>query len=149
MLWNDKILVGYGCRNTIEIVSVLRDYFEKEVYGFELTNPMFYHLDTALCPINKKLIAVYWDAFTDEGKETLETLGCEILKLSYEDACAFALNSVVIGNNIIVHHEAKGFIETMKKRDFIVHEVDVSEFIKFGGGLKCLSFQHYLPEFKY
>lgn len=23
MLWNNKILVGYGCRNTVEIVSFL------------------------------------------------------------------------------------------------------------------------------
>lgn len=68
MLWNDKILTGYGVRNTIDIVMFLSKYFDREVIGFELRNPMFYHLDTALCPISNDLIAVYEEAFTEEGK---------------------------------------------------------------------------------
>ncbi len=46
----------------------------------------------------------------------------------------------MVDNNIVVHQEAKGFIEILKNKGFNVHEVDVSEFIKFGGGLKCLTF---------
>ncbi len=140
MLWNDKILVGYGVRNNVKIVKFLESYFKREVIGFELVSDSFYHLDTALCPINENLIAVYWDAFNEQGKKTLESLGCEILKVSFEEAKNFALNSVIVGNNIVVHYEAKGFIEEMKDRGFNVYEVDVSEFIKFGGGLKCLTF---------
>jgi len=68
MLWNDKILTGYGCRNTVEIVKFLSNFFGREVIGFELRNPMFYHLDTAMFPISNNLIAVYEDAFTEQGK---------------------------------------------------------------------------------
>ena len=87
MVWNNKILVGYGKRNTVEIVEFLQKEFpDNEVVGFELLDPEFYHLDTALCPISKDLIAVYENAFSDESKQKLKQLGCEILYLSYEDA---------------------------------------------------------------
>lgn len=66
------------------------------------------------------------------------------MKVSYEDALAFACNSVSLdGKNLIIHYKATGFIEELRNRGFIVHTVDISEFIKFGGGLKCLTFQHY------
>jgi len=72
---------------------------------------MFYHLDTALCPISNDIIAVYEEAFTEEGKKTLASLGCKIMKVAFEDAKAFALNSIMIGKHAIVHYEAKGFIK--------------------------------------
>jgi N-dimethylarginine dimethylaminohydrolase len=47
----------------------------------------------------------------------------------------------VIGEKeIVTHYEARRFIKELKNRGFKVHEIDISEFIKFGGGLKCLTF---------
>lgn len=106
----------------------------------ELIDPEFYHLDTALFPISDNLIAVFEDAFSAESKEIIKSLGCEIIYLGYRDAKEFALNSIAIGKNIIVHFEAENFISILKKKGFSVHTVDISEFIKFGGGLKCLTF---------
>lgn len=91
-------------------------------------------------PISKDLIAVFEDAFSEESKEIIKSLGCEIIYLSYKDAKEFALNSVVIENHAIVHYEAENFIKILQEKGFTVDTVDVSEFIKFGGGLKCLTF---------
>jgi len=33
------------------------------------------------------------------------------MKVAFEDAKAFALNSIMIGKHAIVHYEAKGFIK--------------------------------------
>lgn len=41
---------------------------------------------------------------------------------------------------MIVHFEAESFIASLKERGYIVHTVDVSEFINLGGGLKSLTF---------
>lgn len=65
MIWNGKILVGYGYRNTKNVIDYLASQFEMEVIGFELKNPEFYHIDTVFFPINDGLIAVYADAFTE------------------------------------------------------------------------------------
>lgn len=63
------------------------------------------------------------------------------MPLSYEDALAFCCNSVSLdGKNLVVHYEASDFIQRLRDRGFVVHTVDISEFIKFGGGLKCLTF---------
>lgn len=51
-----------------------------------------------------------------------------------------ALNSLVFGKNVVVHYEAKNFISELESRGYRVHTVDVGEFMKFGGGLKCLTF---------
>ena len=60
--------------------------------------------------------------------------------LDYEMAKMFALNSISIGNNMIVPVGADTFIKKLKEKGFVVYEVDMSEFLKFGGGLKCLTF---------
>lgn len=74
----------------------------------------------------------------------LRSLDCEILIVSKNECIKFALNSVVFGKDVVVHQEATEFISELRSRGYRVHTVDVSEFMKFGGGLKCLTFQHYL-----
>jgi len=144
MMWNGNILVGYGKRSSSEIVDYLKTTFNCNVYGFELIDPKYYHLDTAMCPISNDLIAVYEPAFSEESKQTIKSLGCEILYLSEQDANEFALNSIVIDNHVIVNQDAVNFQNQLRNRGFNVHPIDISEFIKFGGGIKCLTFQHYL-----
>lgn len=68
MVWNGKILVGYGKRNSEAIVDYLAKEFEVPVIGFDLIDPEFYHLDTAMFPISNDLIAVFEDAFSEESK---------------------------------------------------------------------------------
>lgn len=66
MVWNGKILCGYGKRNSSpEVAEFLEETFGIEAIGLELIDQRFYHLDTALFPINKDLIAVYEPAFSE------------------------------------------------------------------------------------
>lgn len=61
--------------------------------------------------MSSNLIAVYPEGLTEEGRETLKTLDCEFMIVSLEDTKHFALNSMVLGNDVVVHYEAVGFIE--------------------------------------
>ncbi len=144
MVWKDKILVGYGQRSSPSIVPYLREYFDMETIGFKLIDPRLYHLDTVLFPISTDLIAVYPDAMTEESQEKLTHLDAEILVVSEKDVMSFGLNSVALENDIIMHTGARDFGNILKKRGFTIHYTDISEFLKFGGGLKCLTFQRYL-----
>lgn len=67
LIWNSKILVGYGNRSSEEIVFILEKTFEIPVIGLELIDPEFYHLDTVLFPISNDLIAVFLDAFSEDS----------------------------------------------------------------------------------
>lgn len=144
VVWNDIILVGYGQRSNDKIVNHLENELESRVIGLNLIDPKYYHLDTALFPVSNELIALYEPAFDKESIRVLENLDCELLKLDQQSALDFALNSIALNNNILVHYKAKSFISKLKKRGFDLYELDVSEFIKFGGGLKCLTFQQYI-----
>lgn len=44
-----------------------------------------YHLDTALFPVSDNLIAYIEDAFDEHGKQAIQALGCELLKVDLED----------------------------------------------------------------
>lgn len=112
MMWNGKILVGYGKRNSSpEVADFLEETFGCEAIGLELIDQRFYHLDTALFPINKDLIAVYEPAFSEASIRKINNLGVELIKLTYEDALQFACNSVSLdGTNLVIHYEAKNFI---------------------------------------
>jgi N-dimethylarginine dimethylaminohydrolase len=144
MCFADLILVGYGQRSSVKIVSLLEKTFEKKVLGLELIDPVFYHLDTALFPISDTEIAYFPAAFSSGALEKLKALPAELIEVTKEEAASFALNSVSLGKKIVVHSSATKFINRLENRGYTVLPVDVSEFIKFGGGLKCLTFQHYL-----
>lgn len=145
MLWTDKILTGFGQRSTAGAATYLQSVFEQEVIALELIDEKFYHLDTALLPVNDELIAYFPGAFTPESRKKIQTLDVELIELEEFHALSFALNSIVIGDHVIMHKDAIYLGDILGERGYAVYYMDISEFIKFGGGIKCLTFQHYLP----
>jgi N-dimethylarginine dimethylaminohydrolase len=115
LVWNDKIFVGYGLRNKKEVVEYLQKQFpDFEVIGLQLVDPYMYHLDTALFPVSNNLIAAYKRAFCSKGVDLLSKLNSEILWVDEEDVNNFALNSVALGENIVVHRTATKFINNLE-----------------------------------
>lgn len=67
LMWNDKIIIGHGIRNSKNVVQFIKDYFQREVIDLELIDPFFYHLDLALFPVSNNLICVCEEAFSVES----------------------------------------------------------------------------------
>jgi len=143
MVWRDKILAGHGVRSSPAIIEFLEDYFDVEVIEFELRNPRFHHLDTALLPVSDDLLFVCQDAFSSRSMETLCGLDCEVRFFLEEELEPFALNSVALGNDIVIDSGALRMQAVLCELGFKVHPIDTSEFLKFGASVKCLTFQHY------
>jgi N-dimethylarginine dimethylaminohydrolase len=144
LYWQDKILFGFGKRSDEVVRHFLRQTFKKDVIDLEMEKADFYHLDTAFFPIHDNLIAYYPGAFGPIDTATIESLDCDKIKVSEKDAKAFACNSVVWGGSVFMAMGAPGLRKEIEKRGIEVEEIDVSEFLKFGGGIKCLTLQHYL-----
>jgi arginine dihydrolase len=144
MLWRDTILLGFGQRSNEEVMSLLDSLFGRRVVSFEMVLPEFYHLDTALFPLDEETLVYYPPCFGPIDTATLKGLDCELLAVSEEEAHAFACNSLVFEGHVLVNREATSFIRTLEKRGWTVIPVEVSEFLKFGGGHKCLTLQNYL-----
>jgi len=138
----ERYFMGFGKRSDKAAQPYLQKFLEAEVVPLELVNPYFYHLDTALGPLNNGTAIINQDSFTEAGLATLKQYFKDPIFINEEDKKVMAPNLMVIGQNVII---GKGISANLKQeltsRNFTVNEVDMSEFLKGGGSIKCLSLQ--------
>ncbi|ETN87170.1 Amidinotransferase [Necator americanus] len=137
---NRTLFTGVGPRTD---VRALRDLTEKlddgtswKALGCRLVDPRFYHIDTAFCPLNEELAMYYPYAFDHISQHNMHN-ETDLLPVSDREARNFACNAVVVGRNVVMHHENDEIAGKLEKLGFSVKFVDMSEFIKSGGSAKC------------
>jgi N-dimethylarginine dimethylaminohydrolase len=135
------IFAGYGFRSSEESHSELHRFFGKPVVSLRLTDPRFYHLDTAVCPLSDETVIYYPPAFDDDGRRALKRSFAHVIEASEEDAAAFGLNAVSDGERVVLSAGAAGLIETLEERRFQPFGVEMTEFRKSGGAVKCCSLE--------
>lgn len=138
-LWRDVLLAGYGFRSTEQTLDSLESIVGKKVIPLKLVDPRFYHLDMALAPISDTLIAYNPAAFDEASQNLINQLGVDLIEITSDDAAAFAANLVPIGQTIIMAKSATTLPNQLRDRGFEVIELDMSEFRKSGGGVRCLT----------
>ena len=143
VMWRDKILFGFGKRSDEVVRHFLRQTFGLDTIDLEMETEDFYHLDTALLPLGDDLIAYYPPAFGPIDTATIESLDCEKIIIGEDDARAFACNSILHDGVLFGSRGPRVFWQELRSRGIEVREFDMSEFQKLGGGIKCLSLQHY------
>ncbi|WP_399938146.1 dimethylargininase [Streptomyces sp. BBFR25] len=143
------ILAGTGFRTTRTAHREAQEFFGVPVISLTLVDPYFYHLDTALFVLddgtgtdggssgNGGNIAYYPGAFSPGSREVLERLYPDAMIATREDAMAFGLNSVSDGRHVFIAPEARGLAERLDGLGYVPVPVDLSEFHKAGGGIKC------------
>ncbi|MFG3249868.1 dimethylargininase [Streptomyces sp. NPDC048187] len=143
------ILAGTGFRTTRDAHREVQEFFGVPVISLTLVDPYFYHLDTALFVLDDGTegdggagagggnIAYYPGAFSPGSREVLERLYPDAVLATREDALAFGLNSVSDGRHVFIAPEARGLAERLSGLGYVPVPVDLSEFHKAGGGIKC------------
>ncbi|MFF3286286.1 dimethylargininase [Streptomyces sp. NPDC003023] len=137
------ILAGTGYRTSVEAHRDVQEFFGVPVIGLQLVDPYFYHLDTALFVLEdghdgrEANIAYYPEAFSPGSLAVLRRLFPDAVIATREDATAFGLNSVSDGRNVFVAPQAKALVEQLAAHGYEPVPVDMSEFHKSGGGIKC------------
>ncbi|MEU1043671.1 dimethylargininase [Streptomyces sp. NPDC005897] len=146
------ILAGTGFRTTRTAHREVQEFFGVPVISLTLVDPYFYHLDTALFVLDDGTgtdagsggsggsggnIAYYPGAFSPGSREVLERLYPDAVIATREDAMAFGLNSVSDGRHVFIAPEARGLAERLDGLGYVPVPVDLSEFHKAGGGIKC------------
>ncbi len=145
-LWVDEntVYCGYGFRSRKvsfeHIRQALADVGQIDMKLIELIDPRLYHLDTCFTPLRKDLGLIYRPGIAPDSIKLIE-LNMELIELSEEDAFAFACNSLVLGDHIIMPAASKELQKKLHEKGFHVHIVNVSEFIKAGGACKCMCMQ--------
>lgn len=137
------VLAGTGFRTTREAHHEVQEHFGAPVISLQLVDPYFYHLDTALFVLDEGNdgsdgnIVYYPEAFSPGSRGVLARLYPDAVLATRQDAMAFGLNSVSDGRHVFIAPRAKELADQLARQGYVPVPVDLSEFHKAGGGIKC------------
>lgn len=142
-LWNyetDEIFGGYGFRTDRAVYDWLSDLTQKPVIKLHLINDNFYHLDTALCVVNRDTALYVPKAFSTESIDKLCLKFKNLLAVPEGEAhSCLAVNACSVDDhNVLVEKHAIMTQKLLRERGFELKLFDTSEFIKSGGSVFCL-----------
>ncbi|ABM12122.1 amidinotransferase [Mycolicibacterium vanbaalenii PYR-1] len=135
------LLAGHGFRTDRRAHDEVAAHVGMPVVSLELTDPRFYHLDTALAVLDDATIAYYPPAFTHQSRATLTRLFPGAIEVASADAYVLGLNVVSDGLHVVLPSAATGFAEQLDAAGFRPVGVDLSELLKGGGSVKCCTLE--------
>lgn len=132
-------LSGYRSRSDAGAHGPLSGLLGAPVRPIELVDGRLYHLDLTFCPLDDRraMAAPHaWDAY---GCRVVEALVPELLVLEDDEMLAFCANSVVVGTTVVMPSCPPRVGRQLEAWGFDVEVVAVDEFLKAGGGCRCLT----------
>ncbi len=133
------LVSGYSFRSDATATTHLARLLQCPVKAVQLVDPRLYHVDLTFCPLDDRhaiCAPMGWDRY---GRTLIEDLVPEPLWLEDEEALAFCANSVVVGRTIIMPTTPPRVGRLLEAWGFTVVESPVGEFLKAGGGCRCLT----------
>ncbi len=141
--WDHRFFGGYGVRTDEATLPYLADLLDIEIIPLQLQSP-FFHLDVTVLPLNADTVAYVPQAFTRESCERLQDLIPNAIPVDVEEARQLGCNSMVVEETVIMSTpRAPRFAAALQERGFRTIQLDLTEFYKSGGGVKCLTLEHY------
>lgn len=134
----DRIFMGYGFRTDRAAHEAVAEIVGKQAVSLELVDPYFYHLDTCFFPLDEGRAFYYPDAFSPESQRLLREHVPELLAVGPEEARRFVCNSIVIDRCVVLNGECVETKRRLEEWGYQVMMVNTSEFLKAGGGAKCM-----------
>lgn len=142
-----EAFLGFGFRSDEAAARDLSIFLRKPVIPLELTDPYFYHLDTALAILQDGTALAYKDAFSPSSWDRLENSKSirTLIPVSREDAMCFGLNIVEVGDTVVFGREAPEVMTVLRAMGKNTRTALLSEFQLAGGSAACLTAPvHYL-----
>jgi N-dimethylarginine dimethylaminohydrolase len=137
--FGDALVVGYGPRTEQLGLKHLALDLDVRVRGLRITHPGMYHLDLAFCPLDETRAMVCPAAFDEASARAALALVPEPLVLTEAEALTFCGNSVVVGRTIVMPSCPDRVRTQLEAWGFQIVLVDVSQFHKGGGSVRCLT----------
>jgi N-dimethylarginine dimethylaminohydrolase len=136
----ETVLVsGYSFRSDAAAITALGALLGCPIKAVQLIDPRLYHVDLTFCPLDERraiCAPMGWDRY---GRKVIEALVPEPLWLEDEEALAFCANSVVVGTTIVMPSTPPRVGRQLEAWGFDVVQSPVDEFLKAGGGCRCLT----------
>ncbi|ADA78655.1 amidinotransferase family protein [Francisella tularensis] len=104
----------------------------------EIIDPFFYDLDLTFCPLGDRAVMYYPKAYSQQSPEILAELP-NAIELTHEQVANQFANSVYANGKLIISGCNDKLRKQLHKFDIEPIIIDVSEFRKAGGGIKCMT----------
>ncbi len=139
LLYRDIIIGGYGYRTDIDALEAVSEITGRNLITLKLADPRFYHLDTCFCMISDNSAIYYPDAFQEGEIEKLSGI-IDLIPVSEKDASLFMCNSMLVSDTLLIPTVYSKIDKILRNKYGIkTCVVNVSEFLKSGGSIQCLS----------
>jgi N-dimethylarginine dimethylaminohydrolase len=137
--FGDALVSAYRFRSDATAHAYLSRLTGAAVRSIELVDERLYHLDLTFCPLDDRraiLAPKGWDRY---GAKVMEALVPEPLVLDDDETRAFVANSVVVGTTVVMPSCTPRVGRRLEAWGFEVVVCQVDEFLKAGGGCRCLT----------
>ncbi|MCQ6274921.1 dimethylarginine dimethylaminohydrolase family protein [Bacillus sp. V3B] len=134
----DTIYIGLSNRTNQDAINhlqeILHTQFDVITIDFQ---EKFLHLDCVFNVVSPDIALIYPKALKKEDIEQFKSR-YELIEVSEEEQFTLGTNVLGIGNNRVLSLPVnKKVNEQLRKRNFEVIEVDITEIIKSGGSFRC------------
>jgi N-dimethylarginine dimethylaminohydrolase len=137
--FRDVLLSGYRTRSDVGAATFLSSALPAPVRSLELIDARLYHLDLTFCPLDDQhaiCAPTGWDRY---GQRVVADLVPDRIELDQDEALTFCANSVVIDRTVIMPNCPPRVGRQLESWGFTVVVCPVDEFLKAGGGCRCLT----------
>ncbi|HEV2785187.1 MAG TPA: ornithine--oxo-acid transaminase [Solirubrobacteraceae bacterium] len=139
LAFDGTLIGGYRTRSSASSYVELARLTDARILPVELVDERFYHVDVVFCPLDARGAIVAESKLDADGARLIRKLVPEPIVLTDEEAEQFSANAVVVGRTIVMPACSPRLDAELRARGFDPVVVDVSEFLKAGGGPRCLT----------
>jgi arginine dihydrolase len=133
--------IGSGFRSDQAARHAIEDAFGVNCVPLELTDPNFYHLDTAFCALPSGDVLYYPGAFSLAALERIHdrVAPAQRIVLGRADATRFAANAVCVERTVVMSSCSDALRRALESRGYTVAKTPLQAFLRSGGSACCLT----------
>ena len=115
----------------------------RSLTAFRLVDRRFLHLDMVLGRLGDAAFLMFEEGFEDPAaaRAKLEELGKPVIPVTSDDARSLACNGVTVAGTYVTNAVSGPLRSQIEALGLNVLDVDVDEFLKAGGGVRCLTLE--------
>jgi N-dimethylarginine dimethylaminohydrolase len=143
-IWDRKrglFWIGSGFRSDASARDAIENAFGVRCLPLALTDPNFYHLDTAFCALPTGDVIYYPHAFSPQALELIHdhVAPGQRITLNRVDATRFAANAVCVERVVVMSSASETLRRALETRGYTLAKTPLQAFLRSGGSACCLT----------
>lgn len=137
---DDKYYFGWGKRSAIKSKDFLEKHLQAEVMDFRIYDHQYDHLDKCIGPVDNNNALYYLEALSMIEQARVCYRFANPFPITEQDAEVYATAFIRIEDKILMPLGISDYLRTeLENLDLKVIEIDISEYLKAGQGLRSLA----------